>query len=400
MTIFKKIILGILFLLAVAPSYAFAGVVFEQTPLFKNTNFAPGGTVLRHITVNNSTGGEKTVIIEAINSVCETPCLADMLHTVISGDDIIYFDGTLSAFLAKGELSLGALPSGASRIYAVNVSFSDGAENAYQTKTVGFDLLVGFMGEESHSDNPTIPGGSSGGSVFIPGLQVNNESATVFVDPNYVKIVWDTSYASYGHIVYGVDNGMPYSFDLTKPNFGYSFSFPNDPSDPNHVDLYEKTQHHEMVLSSVSGLIPGQTYRYRTVSHASPPTVSYERTFTVPGTKNAQKLTSDVPNNVNENEDVGNVIAMTRTAPVLPGNVVDGDNANNLTEKESDRDGVVLSGEPVAEAFADTPFVRRISNLASAATSGVLPTFGTILGAAFAIVIGIFAFRKLKTKKK
>lgn len=74
--------------------------------------------------------------------------------------------------------------------------------------------------------------------------------------------------------MYGTTLGV---FDFNSPpNYGYSFSTSESdtPANTNGVTL------HTVVLT---GLVPGTTYYYRTISHASPDTISYERSFTTSG---------------------------------------------------------------------------------------------------------------------
>jgi hypothetical protein len=276
------------------PAFAFADeapritVVFQENPLFSNTNFTPGEEVLRSISVTNHTNVSKTVVIEAVNTVCVSPyCLADKLHVRIVSGEVSYFDGTLAQFFSDGESSLGQLAGNASKTYIMSVVFTPGADdNDYQAKTASFDLLVGFRGEEGQSDNGggdtgggggTGNGSGGGGGVVLQGLQINNETASVPGSDGSARIEWNTSYASYGHIIYGIVSGGPYTLNLSEANFGYAASAPSDPHLVGHPDEAKSTHH----VFTLTGLPPGE-YKYRIVSHASPPTVGYERTFIVP----------------------------------------------------------------------------------------------------------------------
>ncbi|NTV44258.1 MAG: DUF5011 domain-containing protein [Candidatus Yonathbacteria bacterium] len=121
--------------------------------------------------------------------------------------------------------------------------------------------------------------GGGGGVVFIPGLQISNKTRTVLKPSGNILVAWNTNLPAYGHVVYGVDTGTSYVLDITKPNFGYPQSTPTDPSIVGHEDPQGKIMNHSYVLA---GLIPGKTYRYRAISHASPAIMTEEDTFTVP----------------------------------------------------------------------------------------------------------------------
>jgi len=110
-----------------------------------------------------------------------------------------------------------------------------------------------------------VYGGGGGSS---PGLSILDESIrTTEVGENSVTITWTTSYFSTSQVVYGTDFGV---FSLTQPNYGYPNAAP-DPEDSTKVVAHSVT---------ITGLIPNTTYYYRTVSHASPATISLERRFT------------------------------------------------------------------------------------------------------------------------
>lgn len=259
-------------------------VQFEQNPLFSRTNFVPGEKETRFIRIANNTDTEKEIIIQVINfSACrERDCLAKALNAkVVSGADI-YFDRTLADFFGAGEVSLGKLEANTTKEYEISIIFAHKeSNNTYQKNNTSFDLLVGFKGEEAKiaSNDPIATEGAAGigWKVQSPGLAISNESVNNNTElDNSITITWTTSYLSYGHVIYGLDKGSSYLLDLSKPNFGYPESVPSDPFSAGHTDT-EKTLDHSFVLSHLG---PG-TYRYRVVSHASPPTVGYEHTFTV-----------------------------------------------------------------------------------------------------------------------
>ena len=117
-------------------------------------------------------------------------------------------------------------------------------------------------------------GGSSGGTqhLIIFNEQASNISASgVIPGSGLATITWNTNIPATSQVVYGLDSGVSYPFDInTLPYFGYPSGIGED---------LTKTVNHSMLLT---GLTPGETYVYRVVSRASPPTISYEHEFTVP----------------------------------------------------------------------------------------------------------------------
>lgn len=137
---------------------------------------------------------------------------------------------------------------------------------------------------DTTTDNTNNTGGSTsssggGSGSSLPRLKISNQLATIVRSSGQVLITWATSRPAYGHVIYGIDTGTPYTLDLSKPNFGYPSSAPTDPSVIGHIDPDGKVQFHAITLS---GLTPGKKYRYRIVSHASPAVTSEEGYFTVP----------------------------------------------------------------------------------------------------------------------
>jgi hypothetical protein len=378
----KKIIFSVALFFVAIPSFAFASVVFEQTPLFSNTNFAPGEMVSRHFTVTNETVTTKTVAIEAINKVCNTPCLADKLHMKISADGTEYFDDTLEKFFSDGERSLGTLSANVSRTYLMSVLFEPETGNDYQAKTASFDMLVGFRGEEGQSDNDTGNGSGGGGGAVLQGLQIQNE-ATIIESDNSITVSWTTNYSSYGHVIYGLASDGPYTLNLSEAHFGYISSTPSDPHLIGHVDTVQSSNH----SFTLSGLEPG-TYRYRVVSHASPPTVSYERTFIVPGIPKKDTAT--------ENETYSEIALLQTQNQGERGGLVAGA-SDTITEQENngtETDGRENNGTREQENKNSEIDNRNLATVwASLSEVSLRRMFGIGL---LAVILGFIVAKKMK----
>ena len=282
-------------------------VVFIPNPLFVKPNFLPLDETSGTVTVKNNSSATQTILTEAIN-VLDNDNFGSLLHLTIKEGSVILFNNTLANFFSTaGELPLGAVSAGESKTFTYTVSFIDSSDNTYQGKTLGFDVCVGFLGGTRHCGDTvaggendtdggggtgnlppggTIPGtgnrggGGGGGLIF---LTILNEQTLSIVkvagDPPTATatITWNTNILSTSQVIYGpVPISIPsippypYSLDMNAVNFGYPSGTTEDPI---------KVLHHSVLIA---GLVPGQTYVYRVVSRASPPTISFEHTFTVP----------------------------------------------------------------------------------------------------------------------
>ena len=307
--IIKKIIFGIVVTIMFGgfASVAFAVsavtplvVQFVPNPLFVKANFLPLDETSGVVTITNNSGATQSIATEAIN-VLDNNNFGSLLHLKIVGSSGTLFDNTLANFLSTaGEVSLGTIGNGESKSFTYTISFINSSDNTYQGKTLGFDVCVGFQGGQTHCGDTVIggeggtgdggTGGTGGGGGTITGtggggggngpivpttLIIFNEKASqitsgVGLSTGTALITWDTNLLATSQVVYG-PNTTTYLFNInTLPAFGYPSYTGEDTT---------KVIFHSMLLT---GLTAGQTYVYRVVSRASPPTISYEHEFTVP----------------------------------------------------------------------------------------------------------------------
>jgi len=261
-------------------------VDFQNTPLFNEVNFLPESEVMRWAKVKNNTLGTQQIIVETINE-SDPNGLAGVFEIGIYKNGIkLYGTTTLANFFGAGEVFLSDLAgSGAQTQYDFLVRFVPSANNPYQASSLGFDILIGFKGDEGSGgsdDEGTFttappngggpspgPGSPSGGGI-LSGLVIQNE-ASVGVTDTTATIEWNTSFKSTSRVVYGTAPGV-FDFSL-PPNYGYPFSTLefDTPANPNGVTLH---------IVIVTGLTPSTPYYFRVISHASPDTISKEISFT------------------------------------------------------------------------------------------------------------------------
>lgn len=262
-------------------------VVFENTPLFSEANFLPGEVVERFVEVTNNSTTTKDVKVEAINA-SNINGLGDAVTLRIEENTVELYNDTFTNFFAAGEVFLSQL-AGASTTtqYDFFAVFDPIAGNQYQSATMSFDLVVGFMGENGESvidgggatllatESSSNGGGGGGGGPIsdIQPLQIFNEKAGN-IDPvaGSTDITWDTSLLASSRVVFGLEGGGPYSLDLEAPNFGYPMSTTED---------FATTIGHSVELF---GLPTDETYLFRVVSRTfagALPTISIEQKFTL-----------------------------------------------------------------------------------------------------------------------
>ncbi|MDO8471142.1 MAG: fibronectin type III domain-containing protein [bacterium] len=277
-------------------------VTFDPDPLFEEENFLPLDETSGTATVTNNSGVEQNILTEAIN-ILDDDNFSNLLRLKIEGGTP--FDDSLVDFFAGGEVSLGIISNGESKTFTYTVSFINSNDNTYQGKTLGFDVCVGFEGGATHcgdtvaggendtdggggTGNPpsggTIPGtgGGGGGSGQFVQLVVFGESV-LNTTASTATIGWDTNLLATSQVIYGPVPPGGYILNTSiLPNLGYPLGTAENPI---------KVLDHSVTLT---GLVSGQTYVYRVVSRASPPTVSVEHTFTMPTTSTSNTEISRV----------------------------------------------------------------------------------------------------------
>lgn len=279
-------------------------VIFENAPLplFGAVNFLPGDSKDGDATVTNNTPDVQNVYAESVNGFDPDGLGTQLRLRVLEGATVRY-DDVFGDFLSAGPVSLSSLGAGATTVYTFEVSFINSADNDYMGKSLGFDLCIGFSGGTfqcgdtvvSDPEDPVTPsdppgggggggggGGSGGGGGGVGGqptqLVIYNEFVSGIteglpaptINDGTAIIEWDTNLLATSQVIFGPTSGAPYTLNTNiLPNLGYPFGT---------VENGTKVLHHTVVLT---GLIDGETYVYRVVSRASPPTVSQEHTFTM-----------------------------------------------------------------------------------------------------------------------
>jgi len=261
-------------------------VQFEKTTLFDEGDFKPGDSIARWAKVFNNSAQSQRIATEAINypgfpdsEIVPSNDLSRALSIIIrekGGEDLYggsVGEKTLFDFYQDGETYLSDIAAGEFQEYEFEVSFPIEKSDEWQGKTTGFDILVGFQG--AGGGVPPGTGGGGGGVVWPLGLVIKNEG-TSHISTISAKITWHTSFDATSKVVYGTAPGV---FNLNTaagggpPKYGYhdSTTEADTPADSFGVTFHEV---------ELTGLIPNTIYYYRCISHASPPTIGLEHSFT------------------------------------------------------------------------------------------------------------------------
>jgi len=243
-------------------------VQFQPKPLFNQTSFLPGDTVTGSATVTNNSGQTQMIDTQAVN-VTDNDGLGGVMHLEIKEGDNALFSGTLSGFFNAGQIHLSDLANGATTIYNYSITFNLDAGDEYQGKGLGFDINVGFFGEESVGTEISTGGGGGGGGYTSDNLIIFHE-AIGGIGPTSVTITWETNLPASSRVIYSPSPAPAFNIS-NPPNYGYTYST---------IDDLNKVTTHSV---TINGLLPATVYFFRCISHASPDTLSPEFSFTTLG---------------------------------------------------------------------------------------------------------------------
>ncbi len=358
-------IFGVGFLL-IPSSFAQAkdlNVQFEQTPLFDEANFLPGYNITRWVKVTNNSSTSQKIAAETIKER-DPDNLASQMNIIIKEGATTLYNDTLASFFAAGEVFLSNLAGNSAQTqYDFIVTFDSATDNPYQGKSLGFDLLVGFQGTEG--------GGGGGGGFLPPGLTIAEESIKVIATAETsVTIIWTTSYSSTSQVIYAAA-GETHTLDLTDnagipPKYGYAHT-------TLEYDTSPKVTDHSV---TITGLTPGTTYYFRSISHASL-AVSYEYSFTTKGVAGGM-VEEREEGKMEEKEK-----PLEEVKEELEGKIPPEEEIKEETPKEEKRSlGEIFAAEGLLAAIGAMPFNLR-----------VILIIGGI------IIIGLIILRIIRKKK-
>lgn len=352
-------------------------VNFSSDPLFSIANFVPGQSISGLVEVRNNSGQTKKIAVEAIN-VLGVENLSSVFGLRITHGTDILFEDSLNVFLGSGEIFLSDLENNTSTIYEFIINFDNQSNNELQGKSLeNFDLLIGFLGEEKISIIQGNSNNSSGGAGgILPGLTISQQYETE-IQATQVIIKWLTGYKSTSRVIYSpIDEAHLFDFN-NLPNYGYVYSTAEQDAPANMKGVIS----HKVVLNNLK---PNTKYYYRTISHASPDTISKEHSFVTK--KNEIEIFKEKIEFEDKNEDVKITEQILLPAKVDSGQVA-GEQTKEIEQIEKTQEIIKISQLEDLTQQQDKQDKKRFSKYVI--TIIVFIVF-------FLILIILFKFKKFK----
>ncbi|HRY62685.1 MAG TPA: fibronectin type III domain-containing protein, partial [Candidatus Paceibacterota bacterium] len=249
-----RVILAVFMLFAVHAKAADPTVLFEQTPLFSGTNFAPGETVTRWIKITNNTDEAHMSVLKAVNLASVKDLGSQIKIEINEGGSTIY-SGSFSDLFNLSELKLKEIGPGTQKKFNLTATFLPDSKDSYQGGSLSFNIKTGLEDVIIVSDAPPV----GGGGPMAPVTEKITFSE-IFLEQNNgddsLNVKWNTNLPATSRVVYGPVSMGPYSANLNSQNIGYLLSTKENPL-PQNTHSVELT-----------GLIPGEEYYFRIISEA------------------------------------------------------------------------------------------------------------------------------------
>lgn len=130
--------------------------ITHDQPIFSpETVWRPGMIVEKNIIMKNIGPNTETGVITAVNSYDPENNADSYMITVSNKDSVVYGENhsrSLKDFMAAGEIVLGTINPGQSVNFKIEVEMLPDADSRRQGKTFGFDLKMGFGGNDGDTN--------------------------------------------------------------------------------------------------------------------------------------------------------------------------------------------------------------------------------------------------------
>jgi hypothetical protein len=226
-------------------------------------------------------------------------------------------------------------------------------------------------------------GGGGGGSFIASGLTISNETV-LSVGINTITITWNTNLNSTSRVIYS-PQGFPHLLQVNNPpNYGYVFSTDEDSS---------KVIKHAVIIT---GLTSGTTYYYRTVSHASPDTISREYSFITLGEKEVQ--TEEKTETGAETEEGGIVLGEKTEKREQEIKEITEEERGGVEEEQGQVSEEQKEEKTEVESKQELPLLAAVGNILSFGTGNVW--IAIIIGIIILALLIFIVFRITKRAKR
>jgi hypothetical protein len=112
--------------------------------LFSEGNLAPGQTIIRRISVQNSNVNDDCSLSLTTKNLQDAGGLAGVLATVINDGPTVLFTDNFTQLFPTKTINLGTVPKSGSKVYDWIVTFSAAADNYFQSLEAKFDFDLAF----------------------------------------------------------------------------------------------------------------------------------------------------------------------------------------------------------------------------------------------------------------
>ena len=140
-------------------------VEFQNSPLFEEGNFVPGNTITKWIKIGNTSGSTQKIIVEVINKN-DSDNFSEKLNLLIREGENTIFNDSLKVFFNQGETYLSDIANNRNTQYDFSITFGTNTNDDWQGKIMGFDIVIGFQGQEGQSSGGGTSGSPSGGKAW------------------------------------------------------------------------------------------------------------------------------------------------------------------------------------------------------------------------------------------
>jgi len=253
-----------------------------------------------------------------------------------------------------------------------------------------YDFVLNLKGMTEEGEEYTAAVIIGGGGGYSPSLTILGESVKITgIEETSVIIIWTTSYFSTSQVIYSAE-GEPHILDLTDnvgapPTYGYAYT-------TSEFDTNPKVTSHSVTITD---LLPGTIYYYRTVSRASPPTISNEHSFTTLEEKEAVGVIEKIEEFIEE--------GIERIAEMVPGGIEAVSETEEIVASETEGFVPLEEGIGAEGVEAEGPMIPQqmaaIAMIWSEISRSAILTILVILLLAILILIGIREWRRKRGKR-
>lgn len=233
------------------------------TPLFNETNWAPGDfTIKTFEVVNQDLEDSCNLTLETLNETQTPENFAETLGTALFDSANLYFLDLMQALFDAGPVSIGTVSPNSSNIYNWFVIFDPDAGNEFQNAQTIFDFNLAFVCNPLTTPTPTPtptstpePGGGGGSVLSAAGAPVCNSAVpssapaltAAQAGTNSVLLTWTpVNNATHYMIRYGTTPG---AYIYGAPNVGNTTSYT--------VNLLSSGATYYFQVAAVNNCMPG-----------------------------------------------------------------------------------------------------------------------------------------------